>query len=218
MPYSQAVVSLVTSPTEYFRERKDEPRRLLPTLVLALTGLSTLSAQLLLASMSVLGNRPTLTYVTAPVRLELPRITVAGAIISFGHVYLYWLVYAGVFYGLSRLFTDDTDVDRDSNSNRAGFSTVFWLTGIGFSPWVVSGAFWLGAMVISAQTTPPPETAAGNDIFVEQVQETALVEYSNYFDNLMTVWSLVLWSRLLKGVRGVTDLQSAVAVVPVAAF
>ncbi len=203
------LVTLVRSPTSYFRARRDDPPRSLPVGVLAATGLSTLLAQLLLVSMSVIGDRPTITYVTAPVRLELPQITVTGALISFGHVYIYWVVYAGVFYLLTKPFADDES---------AGFSPLFWLTGIGFSPWVLSGLVWLGAMVVSAEMTPPPETPAGNDAFVEQVQETSLVETSNYLDNLMTVLSLFLWTRLLKAVRGVTDLQSVFAVLPVAAF
>lgn len=206
------LVSLVRSPTEYFRARRDDPPRVLPVGVLAATGLSTLLAQLLLVSMSVIGDRPTITYVTAPVRLELPQITVAGALVSFGHVYVYWILYAGVFYLLTKPFAN-----REAEDS-SGFSSVFWLTGIGFSPWVLSGVVWLGAMVVSAEMTPPPETTAGNDAFVEQVQQTSLVEASNYLDNVMTIWSLVLWTRLLKSVRGVTDLQSVFAVLPVAAF
>lgn len=204
---ARSVVTLLVRPRQFFANNRENSGHVLPTLVVAATGASTLFAQLLLVSMSVIGDRPTLSYVTTALQVELPAITVAGSFVSFGHVFGYWLAYAAVFYLLSKPF-----------ANSGSFSEVFWLTGWGFLPWVFSGAVWLAAMIASAHVTPVPTTPAENDLFVRQVQQTSLVEGSLYLDHLATLWSLGLWAVLVRTVRDVTPVQALLAISPIAAF
>jgi hypothetical protein len=201
------VKALVTSPSRFFDTRRQEPGRLVAVLILALTGASTLGAQLLLASMSVIGERPTLSYVSTAFQIEIPALTVAGALVSFGHVFLYWLVFALSFFLLSRPF-----------ASRGDFSTLFWLSAWGFLPWALSGLVWLGAMIVSAYSVPPPATEAGNAAFVQRVQATSIVESSLLVEHLATVWSLGLWTVLVRTIRSLRWWQALLAVGPVAAF
>ena len=204
---SRSVATLLTHPRKFYSAREDDPGRLGPVLAVAATGSVTLFAQLLLVSMSVIGDRPTLSYVTTALQVDLPAITVAGSLVSFGHVFGYWLVYAAVFYLVTMPVT-----------NSGSFTQMFWLTGWGFLPWVFSGVVWLAAMIASAHATPVPTTPAENDLFVRQVQQTALVDGSQYVDYLGTLWSLGLWALMVRVVRDVTPLQAVAAVAPIAAF
>ncbi|MDR5655918.1 YIP1 family protein [Halodesulfurarchaeum sp. HSR-GB] len=201
------ISALVRSPAAFFSSRMERPGHILPVVILTLTGVSTLGAQLLLASMSVIGERLTLSYVSTAFQIEIPAITVAGALVSFGHVFLYWVVFAAIFYLLSLPF-----------ASAGTFSSVFWLSAWGFVPWALAGLLWLGAMIVSASSVPPPATSAGNAAFVEQVQGTQIVETSLLVDYLATAWSLGLWTVLVRTVRDVRWWQAALAVGPVAAF
>ena len=203
----RSVRTLLTHPREFYSTRRGNPDHLFPALIVAATGAMTLFAQLLLVSMSVIGDRPTVTYVTTALQIELPAITVAGSLISFGHVFIYWVIYAAVFYLASTQFADG-----------GSFRELFWLTGWGFLPWAIAGVVWLGAMIVSAHMTPVPATPAENDLFVQQVQQTALVETTQYLDYLGTVWSLALWTQMVRVVRDVTPIQAIAAVSPIAAF
>ena len=204
---ARSIAALVTDPASFFASRSDSPGRLGPVIVVAVTGATTLLAQLLLVSMTVVGSQPTIEYVTHAVRVQLPAASVVGAVISFGHVFGYWLVYSLVFVLLTRLFGAEGNVR----------STVV-LAGWGFFPWALSGTVWLLAMIASAATTPAPEMVAGNAGFVEAVQATPLVEATRVLDHVAVVWSLGLWALLLRAVRGVSLFQAAVAVLPVAGF
>lgn len=198
---------VLVAPRRFFDREQRDPGVVAPFLILAATGSITLGGQLLLVSMSVIGDSSTLAYVTSILRVELPAVTVAGSLVSFGHVFVYWLVYAAVFYAGTRPF-----------SNQGTFRKVFLLTGWGFLPWFLTGMVWLAAMVVSAQITPAPTTPAENDIFVRQVQETALVRGSRIVESVGTIWSLGLWGSMLRSVRTVTWPQAALAVLPIAAF
>lgn len=203
----RAVRTLFTNPRKFYSTQRESSRYIFPTLIVAATGASTLFAQLLLVSMSVIGDRPTLSYVTTALEIELPAITVAGSLISFGHVFVYWVIYAGVFYLVSTPFADD-----------GSFEEVFRLTGWGFLPWALAGIVWLAAMIVSAHMTPVPTTPAENDVFVRQVQQTVLVESTHYIDYLGTLWSLGLWATMIRVVRDIAPLQALAAVSPIAAF
>lgn len=202
---SNALATLLGRPRTFFREGPHG--RLAPVLIVAATGAVTLAAQLLLVSLSVAGDRATISYVSTALQVELPAITVAGAAISFGHVFVYWLVYAGVFTLGSAPFADE-----------GSFGEVFWLTGWGFVPWVLTGAVWLAAMIVGAQATPLPTTPAQSDVFVRQVQQTPWVVASRHLDSIGTAWSLGLWTVLVRERRGVAWWQAGLAVAPVAAF
>jgi hypothetical protein len=204
---ARSIATLVTDPSSFFASREASPGRLGPVVVVALTGAMTLFAQLLLVSMTVVGSQPTIEYVTHAVRVQLPAVSVVGAAISFGHVFGYWLAYALVFVLVTRLF----------GAAENPRSTMV-LAGWGFFPWALSGAVWLLAMIASAGTTPAPEMASGNAAFVQAVQATPLVEATRLLDHVAVVWSLGLWTVLLRTVRGVGYPQAAVAVLPVALF
>jgi hypothetical protein len=204
---SMSVISFLTAPRSFFNSQADSPPRLAPILILSLTGAITLGAQLLLVSMSVIGRQPTIEYVTHAIQIQLPAISVFGAAVSFGHVFGYWIVYSAVFYLVSMAF-----------SNEGNFRDVFWLSGWGFLPWVLSGILWLSAMIISAQAIGAPVISSENPVFVQLVQQTTLVQATQYIDHLAVVWSLGLWAILLKQVRGLNNLQAIIAVAPVAVF
>ncbi|UWG46766.1 putative conserved membrane protein, Yip1family [Halanaeroarchaeum sp. HSR-CO] len=201
------VSSLLFAPRRFFERERADLGVLGPFLVLIATGSITLGGQLLLVSMSVIGDSSTLAYVTSILRVELPAITVAGALVSFGHVFVYWVGYAAIFHGGTWPFSNDGQ-----------FRDVFLLTGWGFLPWFLTGLVWLVAMIGSAQITPAPTTPAESDIFVRQVQETTLVRGARMVDSVGMVWSLWLWGSMLRAVRDVTWPQAALAVLPVAVF
>ena len=201
------VSSVLFAPRRFFAEEKGDPGVLAPLLVLIATGSITLGGQLLLVSMSVIADSSTLAYVTSILRVELPAITVAGSLISFGHVFVYWVVYASIFSVVTRPF-----------SNTGDFRQVFLLTGWGFLPWFLTGILWLAAMMVSAQITTPPTTPAENDIFVRQVQQTSIVRGARVIESVGTVWSLGLWGSMVVVVREVTWPQAVLAVLPVAVF
>lgn len=204
---SASLSTLFTSPARFFDSRSEDPGRLGPVLVVALTGTITLSAQLLLTSMSIVGEGPSIAYVTNAVRVQLPAMAVGGAAISFGHVFGYWIIYSLIFYLVTVPFSEEKD-----------FRTLFWLSGWGFLPWFLSGVFWLIAMIWSAFSVQAPTMAAGNAVFVERVQETLFVQASRPVEILGVVWSLGLWTILVKKLRSVETWQALVAILPVALF
>ena len=203
----RSLVALVTDPASFFASRSDSPGYLGPLIVVAVTGTSTLFAQLLLVSMTVVGSQPTIEYVTHAVQVQLPALSVVGAALSFGHVFGYWLAYALVFVLVTGLFGAEENAQ----------STLV-LAGWGFFPWALSGVVWLLAMIASAAATPPPTVAAGNEAFVQAIQTTPLVEATRLLDHVAVVWSLGLWTVLLRTVRNVSFPQAMVAVLPVALF
>ena len=199
--------SLFTAPSAFFAAHEENPGRIGPVVVVALTGAITLAAQLLLVSMSVIGRQPTIEYVTHTVQIQLPALSVAGAAFSFGHVFGYWIAYSLLFSFVSGLFSSNGD-----------FRTVFWLTGWGFLPWALGGVFWLGAMIVSANSTSAPMMAAGNEAFIRQVQAATIVRVTQYLDHIAVIWSLGLWTVLIKKIREVETWQAIAAVIPVAVF
>lgn len=201
------VTDLVVRPASFFASRAPDPGRLGPAAIVALTGAITLGGQLLLVSMSVIGQVPTIEYVTQSVRVSLPALSVAGAVISFGHVFGYWLVYSLVFYLVTIPFAEEGSP-----------TTLFWLAGWGFLPWFLTGLVWLLAMVISAGMVPEPVVPAENAAFIREVQDTFLVRSTRPIDALGVVWSLGLWTVLVRTLRSVRWWQAALAVAPIAAF
>ena len=202
-----SVTDLLFRPSRFFSSRLSDPGRLGPILVVSLTGAITLGGQLLLVSMSVIGQEPMLRYVSHSLQISLPATSVGGAIISFGHIFGYWLVYSLVFYLVTIPFSDEGD-----------FESLFWLAGWGFLPWFLAGVFWLLAMLVSAQTIPEPVMQTGNAEFVRQVQETIFVQVTRPIETLGVIWSLGLWTILIRRVRSVKLWQALLAVLPVALF
>lgn len=204
---TRSIAALIIAPTRFFEARRADFDRWPPLLIVALTGGITLGAQLLLSSMSVIGDQPTVEYVTHTLQVSLPALTVSGAAISFGHVFGYWLLYSVIFYLLTVPFAAAGE-----------FRTLFWLTGWGFFPWFLAGAVWLLAMILSAFSVPAPTMPAGNGAFVQAVQDTMLVQVTEPLDYVGTLWSLGLWTVAVSKVRGVKRWQAVLAVLPVGLF
>jgi len=202
-----SVSALLTAPSRFFDARRADFDRWPPLLIVAFTGGITLGAQLLLSSMSVIGDQPTIEYVTHALQVTLPALTVSGAAISFGHVFGYWFLYSVTFYLLTIPFAED-----------GTFRTLFWLSGWGFLPWLLAGTVWLLAMVLSAFSVPAPTMTAGNGAFVQAVQDTVLVQFTKPLDYLGTLWSLGLWTVAVSKVRAVKRWQAVLAVLPVGLF
>lgn len=202
------VADVLVRPRRFVEDVVDAPPRVGPVALVALTGGITLAAQLLLVSMTVRGDGPTLSYVATAVRVTLPAMNTLGAAISFGHVFVYWLAYVALFYVASEPFADDDD----------DLSTLFWVSGWGFLPWFLAGVVWLVSMIASAQIVHPPATSAGNAAFVRQVQDTVLVDASQSLDHVATAWSLGIWTVAVAVVRDLPYSRAAIAVAPVAAF
>ena len=73
-------------------------------------------------------------------------------------------------------------------------------------------------MLVSAQTIPEPVMQAGNAEFVRQVQETIFVQVTRPIETLGVIWSLGLWTVLVRRARSVKLRQALLAVLPVALF
>jgi hypothetical protein len=201
--------SLLWSPRSFFATERSSPQRLLPAAVVGAAGLSTLLAQLLLVSYSLFPEQASLAYAMGRTVVEVPVRLLRGSVFSFGHIYLYWLVFAVVFYALAVPFGDDAEyVDLPA------LRRLVWLVGWGFLPVALSGFVWFAMMVVGTQVVSHPETVAETERFWRAVQATPYVRATQYLNVAATVWAGYLWAGALTAVRDVDRRVALVAVLP----
>jgi hypothetical protein len=197
--------AFLTDPHAFFSDQQEAPNRLAVLLILVGSGLIPLIAQLALTSAVVLetGNDLTLSYVVGQETTSVALSSLLSSLVSFASAIFYWFVATAGAYLLTIPFSDSGDPRR-----------TLWLIGWGFVPPLLSGTVWLGAMIVSIQSTPTPETVAASAEFVRSVQQTQLVQATRMLDYLAIAWAGGLWTVGIRVIRNVTWLQAALAAVP----
>ncbi|MEA5385968.1 YIP1 family protein [Haloarculaceae archaeon H-GB11] len=197
--------TLVSNPRSFFAVESSSPRRLQPAAVVGAAGLSTLLGSLLLISYSLFPEQESLAYALGRTVVEVPVRLLRGTIVSFGHIYVYWIVFVVVFYLLTTPFSGD-----GRTFDRREATTLLWLGGWGFLPVALSGLVWFAMMVVGTQVVAHPETVAETERFWQAVQQTPYVRATQYLNVGATVWAGYLWATSLATVRDV-DLKIALA-------
>jgi len=197
--------AFLTDPYTFFTDQQEAPSRLAVLLILVGSGLIPLIAQLTLTSAVVLetGNDLTLSYVIGEETISVALSSLLSSLVSFASAIFYWIIATAGAYLLTMPFSD--------SGNLRG---TLWLIGWGFIPPLLSGTVWLGAMIVSIQSTPTPETVAASAEFVRSVQQTQLVQATRILDYLAIVWTGGLWTVGIRIIRDVTWGQAALAAVP----
>lgn len=198
--------SVLTDPESFFRERESDPSLLRPALVVAVAALVGAAAGFLQwQAMQDLYSS-----------IEGPAGQIASVAGVFGIVgglvgpFVAWILYAGVFHGISALFDGE-----------GAFTDTLALVGWGFVPSILGGLVSLAITYYRfnvvgftvPQTTDPQAMAE----FSQEVSSGPLVTLDSGLGILFTLWSAFLWMFAVKYARDLDTRNAAITVaIPVA--
>ncbi|WP_415382611.1 Yip1 family protein [Halosimplex sp. TS25] len=199
-----SVLSLLTDPDEFFRRRVPDPSLKGPAVVVAAIAVVSVVASLLqfqFMSQVFESGGAGGGFVTA--------IRAVSLVFSFALPFVFWLLYAGLFHGISALLDGEGE-----------FSTTLALVGWGYVPSVLGSI--AGAAVnyyrfnVRGIDVPTEMTMEAYQQFSQSLQTGPLVALSAVLSIVFTLWSAFLWTFALKHARDLTLRQAAITVaVPV---
>lgn len=199
--------SLLTDPDSFFRDRRTDPSLKGPAVVVTL--------------IAVVGAISSVVQFQATAELyqnmiEGTDLESAGTILqvfqiiglAFGMVmpYVFWVLYAAIFYGISVVFDGDGD-----------FGTLLALVGWGFVPGLVRSV--INAMIntyryqIEGVPVPDNVTVESMQQFSQTLQQGELVALTGVVGIVFAIWSGVLWTYAVKHARSLSTRNAAITVV-----
>lgn len=171
--------------------------------VVTVLALTPLIANLVLVILTPRGDQPVVSLATRTGTLEAPAFALVGLVLSFGTAFFFWILYAGIAYGITAYFDGDGSFTR--------FATLFaW----GLVPGLFVQIFWLGALVANATTSPPPSDPAGTAAWIESVQTGPAMTAVDLMYPVAALLSFCLLVFATAVGRAVRTHHAAVAVVP----
>lgn len=188
------MLALLIDPDGFFRDRRDDPGLLAPVLVVVLAGIATTASTLLVM--------PHLTQT-----LSGPSQTIAKVALllsSFGGgigIVTLWFIYAGSFHTISIVFDGE-----------GAFRTVFLLTGWGFLPVIVSGAFGAVAVAYTMHGTTVPGDPQELSTFVDGLRHRPALLTSSLVRLVLLVWQGFIWTFAVKHARALELREAALTV------
>ncbi|WP_436923859.1 Yip1 family protein [Halosimplex amylolyticum] len=199
-----SVLALLTDPDEFFRRRLPDPSLKGPAAVVAVVAVVSVLASILqfrfLSQVFESGGAGS-GFVMA-----IRAVSIGAAFVL---PFVFWLLYAGLFHGISALLDGDGE-----------FSTILSLVGWGYVPNVLGTI--AGAAVnyyrfnVRGIDVPTEMTMEAYQQFSQSLQTGPLVALSAVLSIVFTLWSAFLWTFALKHARDLTLRQAVITIaVPV---
>lgn len=206
-PDMSPISSLLTDPDAFFRDRSDSPSLKGPVAVITLIAvLGAITATIEFRATadlfeSVVGEAGGDAATTA-----FQVFQIIGLAIGVVVPYVIWLLYAGLFYGVSALFDAD-----------GSFTTTLAFVGWGFVPSVVGSLLQLFITVyrfeVRGVDVPTEVTEESIQQFSQQIASGPLVALSAALGIVFTLWSGLLWAFAMKHARSLSFRRAAITVV-----
>jgi hypothetical protein len=205
------VAALVTDPNSFFRDRRDAPSFAGPVLIITLIAILGVISSVI----SIRGTAGVMSQMISDadagqsVQTLFQAFQLVGVVIGFVATYVIWVVWTGIFYGVSAVF-----------DGSGSFTTTLKLVGWGFVPSVAGSLVSLFITVyrfevrgFDVPTDAGPQAAQQ---FSQQISSGPLVALSAVLGLVFTLWAGLLWTFAVKHARQVTTRNAAIAVaVPV---
>lgn len=194
-----SVAALLTDPDAFFRERSPDTSLRGPVAVVAAVALvSAVAGALQFSVMNQL-----FAELGGGAIVSLIQLVTFGA--SLVGPFVVWLIYAGVFQGISLVFDGDGE-----------FSTTLALVGWGFLPSVFGALASLAInyyrFEVQGVTLPAEVTAQSVQQFSRSIASGPLVALSAGLGIVFTLWSAFLWVFALKHARNLSVRDAALTV------
>ncbi|WP_123537350.1 Yip1 family protein [Halosimplex salinum] len=200
-----STLALLTDPNEFFRERQADPSLIGPLVVILLIAAVNVIASILQSRFraQVFESGQFDAGLMGAVQAITLILVVAGP-------FVIWLLYAGVFHGVSALFDGEGD-----------FSTTLALVGWGFVPSILGSiaeaAIRYYRFNVRGVEVPSEITMETMQEFSRNLQTGPLVALIAVLGIVFTLWSAFLWTFAVKHARNLTLKQAGLSVaVPVA--
>jgi hypothetical protein len=202
------MIEILTNPDKFFEAKKEEEVSLkLPALIVLIIGIiSGIGAYFMggLTAEMLSGTLP------PEAQAFLSFIAISGAIAAVIFSFIFWVVFAAIFYLLSCIFKGE-----------GKFKRTLEFVGYGYIPMIISGiigAVLLYNFVSTAQipvVTDPAKMAEA----LEPLMKSPMMQLSSAIGILFMLWSANIWVFGLKHARNLTTKNALVTVaIPVAAY
>jgi len=198
---------MLVGPVRAFFEAERQRPRWRGLAVVTAIACTPLVANLVLAARMPRGDQPVVALATGTGVVEAPALALASVVLGFATPFLFWLLYAGIAYGITTRF--------DGTGSFTRYATLFaW----GLVPGLVVQLFWLGALVTNATTTGPPVAPAENAAWIEAVQSGPAMAAVDVLYPVAAIVAFGCWVVATAVGRGVTPRQATLAVLPALAI
>lgn len=128
-------------------------------------------------------------------------VTLLGVIGSTLGIFVLWFIYAGSFYVISGYFDGE-----------GRFRTLFLLTGWGFLPLILQGAFGAAMFKYTLQHVAVPQDPSKLEPFMQGLRSRPPILISSLTRILCLVWQALLWTFAVYYSRDLTIRESIATV------
>jgi len=196
-----SIGALLTEPESFFRERRNSPSLKGPiAVVTAVALLGAVGAVIQFRAMSAIFSD-----LGGEAGAFAGAFQAVGIVIALVTPFIFWVLYAGLFHGISIIF-----------DGKGPFTTTLALVGWGFVPNVVSSLFTvlLNFYRFNVRGVAPADvTQESMQQFQQQVQSGPLVALAGVVGLVFTLWSGLLWAFAMKHARTLSMREAVLTVV-----
>ncbi|RCV63869.1 hypothetical protein C5S53_11625 [Methanophagales archaeon] len=202
------MLEILTNPNKFFEAKKDEEVSLkIPALIVLIIGIiSGIGAYFMggLTAEMLSGTLP------SEAQAFLSFISISTAIIAVIASFIFWIVFAVIFFGLSCIFKGE-----------GKFKRTLEFVGYGYIPMIISGI--ISAIfiynIVSTAHIPAVTDPAMIGIALEPLMKSPMMLLSYAINILFMLWSANIWVFGLKHARNITTKNALITVaIPMAAY
>jgi len=202
------MIEILTNPNKFFEAKMGEEVSLkLPALIVLIIGIiSGIGAYFMggLTAEMLSGSVP------AEAQAVLSFIPISGAIAAVIGSFIFWIVFAAIFFGISYLFKGE-----------GKFKRTLEFVGYGYIPMIISGV--ISAIfiynIVSTVHIPVVTDPAKMAEALEPLMKNPMMQLSYAISILFMLWSANIWVFGLKHARNLTTKNALITVaIPVAVY
>ncbi|WP_301663915.1 Yip1 family protein [Methanoculleus frigidifontis] len=194
---------LFLNPRAFFDAKKAEGDSLkVPALIVLAIGIvSAISAYVLAL--------PFLQYLPSEIAGLGPVLAAFGGIFALVMVLVVWVLFAGVFYGISALL-----------GGEGSFKQTLAFVGYGYAPQLVGTAIYVVFVwLFMANLVLPPASAISDPTIFADLMKDPYIQIGGIINLLFVLWSANIWIFGVKSARNLSLKNAAIAVgIPVALY
>lgn len=202
------MIEILTNPNKFFetKERKEVSLKIPALIVLIIGIISGIGAYFMggLTAEMLSGTVP------AEAQAFLSFIPISGAIAALIFSFIFWVVFAAIFFGISCIFKAE-----------GKFKRTLEFVGYGYLPMIISGiisAIFINYIVstVHIPVVTDPEMIG---VALEPLMTNPMMQLSYAINILFMLWSANIWVFGLKHARNLTTKNALITVaIPVAAY
>lgn len=202
------MIEILTNPNKFFetKERKEASLKIPALIVLIIGIISGIGAYFMggLTAEMLSGTVP------AEAQAFLSFIPISGAIAALIFSFIFWVVFAAIFFGISCIFKAE-----------GKFKRTLEFVGYGYLPMIISGiisAIFINYIVstVHIPVVTDPEMIG---VALEPLMTNPMMQLSYAINILFMLWSANIWVFGLKHARNLTTKNALITVaIPVAAY